>query len=154
MCRCGVDFSESFSSKSLNRWPRPTTSPIPALETLSSLSTPRFNATFPEAFYLLRGRIASVQMGPIDREIQVTQQTTGETASIRQVSRSRKRAYTEFRSSTAASNGGCEGLVEESHAATHKPTHAVREVEKRCREIIDAFGLYPLNFREGRSRRV
>jgi hypothetical protein len=93
-------------------------------------------------------------MVPIDREIDVTQQTTSEPASIRQVSRLRKRAYTEFRSSTTASNCGSDGLAEESHAATHKPKQAVREVEKRYREIIDASGLYPLNFREGRSRRV
>jgi len=93
-------------------------------------------------------------MVPIDREIDVTQQTPGEPASIRRNPRLRKRAYTESRLSTTASDGASKALVAESHAVTHKPRQAVREVEKRCREIIDAFGLHPLKFRKDRSRRV
>jgi len=114
--------------------------------------TRRLNATF------LRGRLFATggpyhrfQMGPIYREINVTQ-TTGEPASIRRDSRIRKRACTKSRLSTTVSNGGSSEQAAKSHAVTHKPKQDVREVERRCREIIAAFGLHPLS--EGRLRHV
>ena len=92
-------------------------------------------------------------MFPIDPESDVTL-TAGELALIRRDSRLRKRAYIASRLSTTASNGGSQEQAAKTHAVSHKRKQAVREVETRCREIIDAFGLHPLKFREGCSRRV
>ena len=92
-------------------------------------------------------------MFPIDPERDVTL-TAHELALIRRDPRLRKRAYIASRLSATASNGGSQEHAAKSYAVSHKSKQGIREVEARCREIIDAFGLHPLKFREGCSRRV
>jgi hypothetical protein len=93
-------------------------------------------------------------MFPIDLEKDVTQ-STGELTSIRQESgsTSKKGSSIASRLSRTESKGYSEAQAAESLSISYKPEQVPREVDTRCKEIIDAFGLHPLKFREGCSPR-
>ena len=89
-------------------------------------------------------------MFPIDLEKDVNQ-TTGEPTSIRQESEltSKRPSSIASRLSRTESNDCSEAQASESRSISYKPERAPREVDTRCKEIIDAFGLHPPKFRGG-----
>ena len=63
-------------------------------------------------------------------------------------SSSGRRASIASRLNTTTSNCRCEEQGAESRLVFHKRRPSAREVDTRSREIIDAFGLHPVNFPE------